>query len=145
MVDRRWLVLGLVGLVAVARIAPYSVVDTWRGGSSPGTEPQAPAWVDGILSDDLSLLDVFPAEDQWSTPLPGMPTDEPLANPPVAGMFFVWDANMGTEVGYGTLQLTGEGADYASLVDMRSYPITPVPATLIPEPTQGTPGTDDGA
>lgn len=97
-------------------------IDSWRGTSSPDTEPHAPAWIVAILGDNLTVGDI-PFIKNFGTPIHGEQT--------VQGMFFVWDANSGYNLGQGVLD--GKGAfDYSVVTQIQTQHLSVVPATSLP-------------
>ncbi len=128
----------------VARLLTFNDLDQWRRGSSPGTAPQSPAWLVGILGDNLTMFGLtLPRMGYAGLSDPQLPpdiaTEAPASDWPVEGAFYAWDANSGILVGEGVLSdpalVLGSYQSYASLVALPSNPLPISSATPYPTMT----------
>lgn len=106
----------------VARLLPYSQVDSWRGMSSPGPAATDPAWLVGVPTSGLRAIDIM------SEYVPDSATPSPQLVP---GAFYVWDARTGSLMGVGVLQLTGQRT-IAGIQQLVNASMTIEPATPLP-------------
>lgn len=108
---------------AIARLSTYGVIDAWRHTRSPDTESHAPAWLVGILGDNLTINDIL-FDPSYNNGTPAWPAGN------VEGGFYVWDANGGWRAGRGVLSATG--LSYSSLASLASIETTITKATELP-------------
>ncbi len=132
----------------VAILMPYSQLDAWRGGSSPKTQPDSPAWLVGILADGMTMFDVLlPWLGYAGLGDPNLPSSVPASAADsdwvIEGLFYAWDANGGSLIGLGVLtnpsspMYTASSRSYESLLALPSHNMPIEPATPIPSPTPG--------
>ncbi len=129
----------------VARLITHRTLETWLHGpeywsnpsgnpeqgewQAPEFHPDHPAWLVGILGDNLTDVNVM----SIAIPAPFLSSTASL----VPGAFYAWDANSGLNAGFGTLLTTSE-QNHGSIELMPTEQVTIVPATdqpAIGEPT----------
>jgi hypothetical protein len=121
-------------VTATARLLDMATVDAWRGGSSYGMAASAPVWLVGMRTTGLTMGHFLRPN------LTPSPLHSPLYHAEVEGVFYVWDANSGFNVGEGTLG--GEwGREYSDIVAFVSQRlvITTATAQYLPTPPFITP------
>ena len=120
----------------VARLVSVATLDDWRMESSPLMEPQAPAWLVGVIVPGLHVADAMPYFYD--------PTPDAEGLTPIDGIFYAWDANGGYLIGLGVLgDQWSQNAD--SLITLVDEEIPIVPATAVVLPTYTTTTTPDSA
>lgn len=118
---------------AVARLLPYETVDDWRDASGPDVQPDSPAWLVGILGDNLTVEDIMSDYEPGQAGVSG-------GDVAIEGAFYVWDANSGFLTGVGVLHPSGSRT-YATLASLFSVPMTIEAATELPPYPTDTPPT----
>jgi hypothetical protein len=102
----------------ITRLISQEVLDQWRGVRTNFDLPQAPAWLVGILGDNLTVGDFAPGGIEDTRP--------------VEGAYYAGDANSGELMGEAVLGPQWP-QNYASLAALVEQPFQIAPAT--PEPS----------